>query len=243
MLDVGCGDGLIGLVALDQVGGGGSVIFDDISEDLLDCCRERTQGDERCRFVNGSVTGLPLPDGDVDIITGAAVLIYVSEKQRAFDEFHRVLRPGGRVSLFEPLNSFGYPEPAETFFGIEVGEMRALTERVRDVWRAIELPEYEAMHNWNERDLLLGPAFRISNSNRPTWWRRPNTSRTMRAARAARATRSSRAWRKRSSRHFQPARPNGSSPGFAPGWKQAKASSVRHTATSRPERRPRESAA
>ncbi len=154
VLDVGCGDGLIGLAALEHVGDDGVVIFDDISDELLDRCHERAQGDERCRFVNASVTGLPLGDASVDVVTGAAVLIYVAEKQRAFDELHRVLRPGGRLSLYEPLNSFGYPEPAETFFGIEVGEMRALTEQVRDVWRAIDLPEYAAMHNWNERDIL-----------------------------------------------------------------------------------------
>jgi ubiquinone/menaquinone biosynthesis C-methylase UbiE len=154
VLDIGCGDGLIGLAALEHVGDDGVVIFDDLSDELLDRCRERARGDERCRFVNASVTELPFEDGSVDVVTGAAVLIYVAEKQRAFDELHRVLRPGGRLSLYEPLNSFGYPESAETFFGIEVGEMRPLTERVRDVWRGIDLPEYAAMHNWNERDLL-----------------------------------------------------------------------------------------
>jgi ubiquinone/menaquinone biosynthesis C-methylase UbiE len=138
VLDVGCGDGLIGLAALEHVGDDGVVIFDDLSDELLDRCRERAQGDARCRYVNASVTELPLADASVDVVTGAAVLIYVAEKQRAFDELHRVLRPGGRLSLYEPLNSFGYPEPAETFFGIEVGEMRF------EVLPADPVPDYEA---------------------------------------------------------------------------------------------------
>jgi arsenite methyltransferase len=37
LLDVGCGDGLIGFGALDR--GAGLVIFSDISQDLLDQCR------------------------------------------------------------------------------------------------------------------------------------------------------------------------------------------------------------
>ncbi len=219
VLDIGCADGLIGFAALDRVGARGGVIFDDISDELLDRCRERADGDERCRFVNGSVTELPLRDGEIDVVTGAAVLIYVPEKQRAFDELHRVLRPGGRVSLFEPLNSFGYPEPAETFYGIEVGAMRALTERVRDVWRAIELPEYDAMHNWNERDLLVW-AERAGFSEieyEASYLVAPaDPSRITRAARGAPATRSSRASQKRSSRRSRPRRPNDSSSGSAP---------------------------
>lgn len=154
VLDVGCGDGLIAVAALERVGATGRVVFLDISRELLDTCRARTGGDRRCEFVCASVTELPFPDASVDVVTGAAVLIYVPEKQRAFDELHRVLRPGGRLSLYEPLNSFGFPEPPETFYGIPVGEMRPLTERVRDVWRAIDLPEHASMHDWNERDLL-----------------------------------------------------------------------------------------
>jgi len=40
LLDLGTGDGLIGLAALDRVGPCGNVIFCDISEALLDQCRE-----------------------------------------------------------------------------------------------------------------------------------------------------------------------------------------------------------
>jgi ubiquinone/menaquinone biosynthesis C-methylase UbiE len=40
LLDVGCGDGLIGLRALDLVGPDGTVIFSDISHALLEHCRQ-----------------------------------------------------------------------------------------------------------------------------------------------------------------------------------------------------------
>jgi ubiquinone/menaquinone biosynthesis C-methylase UbiE len=156
LLDAGCGDGLIGFGALSLVGDRGAVVFDDISQELLDRCRAIADGDPRCRFVNAPITALPLADESVDAVTVRSVLIYVPEKQQALAEVHRVLVPGGRLSLFEPLNSYGYPEPNETFFGIRLPtELRPLADRVKDVWRLIDLPEYNAMHDWSERDLLV----------------------------------------------------------------------------------------
>lgn len=155
LLDAGCGDGLIGFGALPLVGDAGTVIFDDISEVLLDRCRELAARDPRCRFLNAPVTALPLDDEAVDAVTVRSVVIYVPEKQRAFDELYRVLKPGGRLSLFEPLNSYAYPEPDETFYGIALpDDLRPLADRVKAVWRTIDLPEYNAMHDWSERDLL-----------------------------------------------------------------------------------------
>src|SRR5439155_1732817 len=83
----------------------------DISQDLLDFCRETADAlglSERCSFVKAPAHELAgVADQIVDVVTTRSVLIYVAEKERAFREFFRVLRPGGRVSLFEPINSFG----------------------------------------------------------------------------------------------------------------------------------------
>ena len=47
LLDAGCGDGLIGFGALPLVGDSGEVIFEDVSEELLERCREVAAGDPR----------------------------------------------------------------------------------------------------------------------------------------------------------------------------------------------------
>ena len=39
-----------------------------------------------------------------DAVTVRSVLIYVAAKAASFREFARVLRPGGRLSIFEPIN-------------------------------------------------------------------------------------------------------------------------------------------
>jgi len=115
VLDVGCGDGLIAFGALDRVGEKGLVIFSDISQDLLDHSRslaESWQVLDRCRFVQASAEDLAvIASGSVDVVTTRSVLIYMQAKQQAFHEFYRVLKPGGRLSIFEPINRFCYPEP------------------------------------------------------------------------------------------------------------------------------------
>src|ERR1700677_4515719 len=54
ILDVGSGDGLIAFGALERVGVTGSVIFSDVSAELLDLCRSYAAESgtlSRCRFI------------------------------------------------------------------------------------------------------------------------------------------------------------------------------------------------
>jgi ubiquinone/menaquinone biosynthesis C-methylase UbiE len=84
-----------------------NVVFADISRALLDDCRQLAADAgiaDRCRFVEATATELEIEDESIDVVTTRSVLIYVKDKERAFAEFHRVLRPGGRMSLFRLLN-------------------------------------------------------------------------------------------------------------------------------------------
>jgi arsenite methyltransferase len=103
VLDVGAGTGLLVFGALDRLGPDGFVIALDIS---VDCLEElvATCDDPRVAYLVGGAHVLPLPDAFVDAVLTRSVLIYVREKPEAAREFFRVLRPGGRVSLFEPVN-------------------------------------------------------------------------------------------------------------------------------------------
>jgi arsenite methyltransferase len=154
VLDVGCGDGLIAFGALERVGANGRVIFSDNSRDLLDVSRELAGGDARCEFVLAGAEDLaPIADESVDVVTTRSVIIYVGDKRRTFAEFFRVLRPGGRLSMFEPINSFGYPEPDGRFMGIDVRAIWPLARRVRDRYNEMAGGE-AAMLDFDERDLL-----------------------------------------------------------------------------------------
>jgi arsenite methyltransferase len=152
LLDVGCGDGLIAFGAL---GRGANVVFSDISQELLDVCREIAGDDERCTFVLAGATDLSaIPDASVDAVTLRSVLIYVADRERAFAELRRVLKPGGRLSLFEPLNSFEYPGPDDRWGAWDIGDVREPADRVKGVFRAIHDREGNTMHDFEAVDFV-----------------------------------------------------------------------------------------
>ena len=157
-LDVGAGDGLIAFGALDLVGENGWVIFSDISQDLLDHARglaEEMDVADRCEFLLAPADDLSaLEDGSVDVVTTRSVLIYVEDKRRAFEEFFRVLKPGGRVSIFEPINRFKQPEPQHLFEGYDARPVLDLAEKVLAVFRRIQPMDSDPMLDFDERDLF-----------------------------------------------------------------------------------------
>lgn len=157
LLDVGSGDGLIAFGALDRVQTS-RVVFSDISQDLLDHSRaiaQDLQVTDRCEFINASADDLsPILDSAVDVVTTRSVLIYETAKQKAFHEFYRVLRPGGRLSIFEPINSFGWPEPSHLFDGYDVTPIIEIVNKVKELYRSIQPPNVDPMVDFDERDLL-----------------------------------------------------------------------------------------
>jgi arsenite methyltransferase len=155
LLDVGCGEGMIGFGALER--GAGHVVFSDISDDLLDFCREAADAlgvSDRSSFVKVGASDLAgIADESVDVVTTRSVLIYVPEKARAFGEFFRVLRPGGRFSSFEPINRFGMEERNEGFWGYPSDGLSDLAQRVEQVYAEIQPPS-DPMLDFDERDLI-----------------------------------------------------------------------------------------
>jgi len=156
LLDVGCGDGLIAFGALDKLPEG-RVIFADISQDLLD--HSQTMAEQmgvanRCQFVRSDATDLSMIEpGSVDVVTTRSVLIYIKNKRAAFEAFYRVLKPGGIVTMFEPINRFAYPGPKHTFRGYDATPVLELTQRIDAVYRAIQ-PDDDPMLDFDERDLI-----------------------------------------------------------------------------------------
>ena len=157
VLDVGCGEGLIGFGALDR--GAREVVFSDISADVLRECGRRAGAAgmlDRCDLVRASADDLsPITSGCVDVVTVRSVLIYVESKQACFNEFARVLVRGGRLSLFEPINGFAQPEwTGNRMFGLDISAVVDVVEKVRAVYLEAVPPETDPMLDFDERDLV-----------------------------------------------------------------------------------------
>jgi ubiquinone/menaquinone biosynthesis C-methylase UbiE len=159
LLDVGAGQGLIAFAALDRVGDRGNVIFSDVSQPLLDHCRsvaERVGVLDRASFVWASADDLsPILDQGADVVTTRSVLIYVDRKDAAFGEFHRVLRPGGRLSIFEPINRY-FDSQEDDFWGFEAAPVREIVAKMNayEGWDDPDALRNDPMMNFGERDLL-----------------------------------------------------------------------------------------
>lgn len=155
VLDVGAGDGLVAFGALDRVGPAGHVIFADISRDLLDHCRAAADAQgvgDRCSFVRASAESLDgVADGSVDVITTRAVLMYVTDKAAALREFYRVLRPGGRVSLQEPVNRLTLDR--SQLAGRDIGPVAAIAAKLRAFYDSVQPPD-GPMLDFDDWDLV-----------------------------------------------------------------------------------------
>jgi arsenite methyltransferase len=158
LLDVGTGDGLIAFGALERLGPGGRVIFSDVSGDLLDHCRAAAAeaGElSRCDFVLAPADNLAaIPDSSVDVVTTRSVLIYVADKAAAFAEFRRVLRPGGRISLFEPINVLTQECSSRLFFGYDVSAVPEIAAKLSAQFAALQPPGVDPMLDFDDRDLV-----------------------------------------------------------------------------------------
>lgn len=95
ILDVAAGTGAS---AAPMARAGALVTALDLSAGMLEEGRKRHPDIE---FVHGSATELPFDEGTFDAVTISFGLRNVQQPKAALSEFHRVLKPGGRVIVCE----------------------------------------------------------------------------------------------------------------------------------------------
>lgn len=127
VLDVGTGDGQVGFRALKRNAPFGQVVFSDVDPDLVAFCRAKADrvGDlKRCEFATMSADNLvEIEDQSIDVVTARSVLLFVEDRVNFFSEVMRVLRPGGRLALFDRLPSWFGPS-RDYFLDFDTTTMR-----------------------------------------------------------------------------------------------------------------------
>jgi ubiquinone/menaquinone biosynthesis C-methylase UbiE len=107
VVDLGSGDGLVPFRAISRVGPELRMVLTDVSEPLLNHAKSRAAQlgyAAQCQFIHCSADDLhPLASSTADAVTCRSVLSYVADKKAALQESFRVLKPGGRLSIAEPI--------------------------------------------------------------------------------------------------------------------------------------------
>jgi hypothetical protein len=95
-----------------------------------------------------------------------------------------VLRPGGRISLFEPINVLMSAHDPDRFYGYDTSPVRAQAAKVWALYESIQPRGVDPMVDFDERDLLrhaeeagfpavdLELQVTVKNTRRPVPWER-----------------------------------------------------------------------
>lgn len=100
-LDICCGSGDVAAMLSDRVGPNGTVIGLDFAEEMLDFAWQRNLNKPNIQWIPGDALALPLPDDHVDCITMSYGLRNVVDIPKAFQEMHRVLKPGKKAAILD----------------------------------------------------------------------------------------------------------------------------------------------
>ena len=129
----------------------------DLSVDALFECR-RQEGTAKSSvsltYVGGDVSHLPLASQSVDAVMTRSVLIYIADKQAAVRELYRVLKPHGRVSIFEPINEVGEQVRNRVRASGFYDELQPEWGQIQEYYQARQQTWWGTLVGWDERDLI-----------------------------------------------------------------------------------------
>jgi SAM-dependent methyltransferase len=112
VVDLGSGAGNDCFVARALAGETGKIIGVDITSEMIEKARANTEklGYKNVEFRLGDIENMPVSENTADVVISNCVLNLVPEKQMAFNEIFRILKPGGYLSVSDVVLRGDLPE-------------------------------------------------------------------------------------------------------------------------------------
>jgi ubiquinone/menaquinone biosynthesis C-methylase UbiE len=130
VLDLGCGAGNDVFVARAKVGDEGKVIGVDMTSEMIDKANRNKEklGLKNVEFRLGEIEQLPINKEVIDVVISNCVLNLVPNKEAAFSEIYRVLKPGAHFCISDIVLKGDIPkglkESAEMYAGCVSGALQ-----------------------------------------------------------------------------------------------------------------------
>ena len=127
VLDLGSGAGNDVFVARSLVGESGQVIGVDMTPDMIAKANANNAqlGFPNVEFRLGEIEDLPVRENRIDVVVSNCVMNLVPDKLKAYQEVHRVLKPGGHFSISDIVIEGELPaefrQAAELYVGCVAG--------------------------------------------------------------------------------------------------------------------------
>lgn len=127
VVDLGSGAGNDAFVARSLTGPQGKVVGIDFTEAMIQKARENASklGYTNVEFRHGDLEDIPLKDNFADVVVSNCVLNLVPDKESAFSELFRILKPGGHFSISDIVVTADLPpdvqKAAELYAGCVSG--------------------------------------------------------------------------------------------------------------------------
>jgi SAM-dependent methyltransferase len=114
VVDLGSGSGMDSFLAALWVGPAGRVVGVDMTPEMLERSRELAArlGLTNIEFREGFIEEPPIEDGWADVVISNGVFNLCPDKLGVYRQVHRVLRPGGRMTVADICVETPVPEEA-----------------------------------------------------------------------------------------------------------------------------------